>query len=100
MGDGIGDFAFWIMVAVGTGGFWFAVAPVLKAFARRIEGGGGAAHAAALEARIDALEHAALTSGEVDNQFVRLGELEERVDFAERLLTQRRVDTAIGEGTS
>lgn len=33
-------------------------------------------------------DNRALTSGEVDNQFIRLAELEERVDFAERLLTQ------------
>ena len=88
MGDGVGDLAFWIMVAVATWGFWGAVTPVFKAFARRIEGDGGDERLAALEARLHAIEDRALTSGEVDNQFLRLAELEERVDFAERLLTQ------------
>ncbi len=43
----------------------------------------------ALRARLDAIEQRGLTSGEVDAQYSRLAELEERVDFAERLLAQR-----------
>ncbi|MBA2292346.1 MAG: hypothetical protein H0W15_07820 [Gemmatimonadales bacterium] len=92
MGDGVGDFAFWIAIGVGQVAFWAAMTPLIKAFARRIEGRGGSddVHIVALEARLTDIENRALTSGEVDNQFIRLAELEERVDFAERLLTQAK----------
>ncbi len=43
----------------------------------------------ALRSRLDAIEQRGLTSGEVDAQYSRLAELEERVDFAERLLAQQ-----------
>jgi hypothetical protein len=43
----------------------------------------------ALRERLDAMEQRGLSSGEVDAQYARLAELEERVDFAERLLAQR-----------
>jgi hypothetical protein len=43
----------------------------------------------ALRDRLDALEQRGLTSGEVASQYARLAELEERIDFAERLLAQR-----------
>jgi hypothetical protein len=92
MGDGVGDFAFWIAIGAGQIAFWAAMTPLIKAFAKRVEGSGGSddEHIAALEARLADIENRALTSGEVDNQFIRLAELEERVDFAERLLTQAR----------
>ena len=90
MGDGVGDLAFWLAIGAGQVAFWSAMTPIMKAFAKRIEGRHGAPdeHLAALDARIAAIEDRALTSGEVDNQFLRLAELEERLDFAERLLTQ------------
>ena len=40
----------------------------------------------ALRARVEDLEQRGLVSGEVESQYARLAELEERVDFAERLL--------------
>lgn len=40
-----------------------------------------------LESRIASIEHRGMTSGEVELQFARLAEVEERLDFAERLLT-------------
>lgn len=91
MGDGAGDFAFWIAVGIGQVAFWAAMTPMIKAFAKRIEGKTAAddPRVVVLESRLAAVEDRALTSGEVDNQFIRLAELEERVDFAERLLTQR-----------
>lgn len=90
MGDGVGDFAFWIAIGAGQIAFWAAMTPLIKAFAKRVEGKGGVgdAHIASLEARLEDIENRSLTSGEVDNQFIRLAELEERLDFAERLLTQ------------
>ncbi len=92
MGDGVGDFAFWMAIGAGQIAFWAAMTPLIKAFARRVEGKGGsdATHLESIEARLADIENRALTSGEVDNQFIRLAELEERVDFAERLLTQAR----------
>jgi hypothetical protein len=51
--------------------------PLIRAFARRLEGGaGGGAGVAQLEGRIAELEH-------------RLAEAEDRLDFNERLLAQR-----------
>lgn len=62
--------------------------PVGKAWARRIEGTAGQPDASApavmeLQARVSELEE----------QVGRLHELEERLDFAERLLAQARVET-------
>ncbi|MBA3659886.1 MAG: hypothetical protein H0W67_09835 [Gemmatimonadales bacterium] len=58
--------------------------PIMRAFGRRLEGRGEAAQPA-LRAAVDQL-HERL--GEVDAMQVRLSELEERLDFAERLLSQ------------
>lgn len=55
--------------------------PVGKALARRLEGKAGADPA--LTERIDELEH---RLGEMEQERIRIGELEERLDFAERLL--------------
>jgi hypothetical protein len=59
--------------------------PIMRAFGRRLEGKGGPD--AALRADLDQL-HARL--GEVDVLHARVAELEERVDFTERLLAQTR----------
>ena len=51
--------------------------PLVRAFARRLEGrGGGGEDARMVEARVVELEH-------------RLADVEERLDFSERLLAQR-----------
>ena len=42
-----------------------------------------------LRARVDELERRGLVSGEYDAQLARLAEMEDRLDFAERLLAQR-----------
>jgi hypothetical protein len=57
--------------------------PIMRAFGRRLEGRGSADPA--LKADIDHL-HTRL--GEVDSLQARILELEERVDFTERLLAQ------------
>jgi Tfp pilus assembly protein PilO len=59
--------------------------PLARALARRLEGRG--AVDAALRAEMEQLHH---RLGEVDAMQVRLAEMEERVDFAERLLAQSR----------
>ena len=64
----------------------FVLPPIAKAFARRLEGRSGrldeetAAELADLQARV----------GEIDNLQTRMAELEERLEFAERLLATRR----------
>jgi hypothetical protein len=59
--------------------------PVMRAFGRRLEGKGGGDPA--LRSDVDHL-HARL--GEIDTLQTRVAELEERVDFTERLLAQSR----------
>jgi len=59
--------------------------PIMRAFGRRLEGKAGGDPA--LRSDVDHL-HARL--GEIDALQTRVAELEERVDFAERLLAQSR----------
>jgi hypothetical protein len=59
--------------------------PLVRAFARRLEGKGGAD--SALRAEMEQLH---VRVGEVDAMQARIAELEERVDFTERLLAQNR----------
>jgi flagellar biosynthesis/type III secretory pathway M-ring protein FliF/YscJ len=56
--------------------------PVMRAFGRRLE---GKSHDAALRAEMDQLQH---RLGEVDHLNQRVAELEERIDFAERMLAR------------
>ncbi|MEP6591439.1 MAG: hypothetical protein ABJC19_09675 [Gemmatimonadota bacterium] len=98
MGDGVGDFAFWIAIGLGQFAFWSAMGPIIKAFARRIESktGPGDDRMLMLEARLADLEQRGLTSGEVEAQYTRLAEVEERLDFAERMMT--KTETALPQG--
>jgi hypothetical protein len=57
--------------------------PIMRAFGRRLEGKGGGD--SALKAEVDQLH---LRLGEMDTLQHRMAELEERVDFTERLLAQ------------
>jgi Tfp pilus assembly protein PilO len=59
--------------------------PLVRALARRLEGRG--AVDAALRAELEQLQH---RLGEVDVMQGRIAELEERLDFTERLLAQSR----------
>jgi Tfp pilus assembly protein PilO len=59
--------------------------PLARALGRRLEGRG--AVDAALRGEVEQLQH---RLGEVDSMQVRLAEMEERLDFAERLLAQSR----------
>ncbi len=58
--------------------------PLVTALARRLEGRGGSA---ALEQRVEELE---ARLAELETSSHRVAELEERLDFAERLLAQGR----------
>jgi len=82
-----GEFAMWLAIGAGQIAAWVAVSPIIRALADRIgrrDGGGGA-----LEARVAELEQRALTTGETEAHFARIAELEERLDFAERLLARQ-----------
>lgn len=73
------------IVAISISMAWLAyklLSPLIRAFAARIEGKGGAA----LEQRVHELEQRVM---DADQAHQRLVELEERLDFAERLLSQR-----------
>ncbi len=65
--------------------------PIMRAFGKRLEGKGGADPA--LRADMEQLQ---LRLGEVDTLHARVSELEERVDFTERLLAQAQPQSRLG----
>jgi hypothetical protein len=82
-----------LIVAFVIGGMVVLFGPLLKAWARRIEHGGRGDPAlrqevADLRARLDEIETRALSSGEVDAADHRFYQMEERVEFVERLLAR------------
>ncbi|HEX9894294.1 MAG TPA: hypothetical protein VGA78_10245 [Gemmatimonadales bacterium] len=87
--SGAGEFAMWLAVGAGQVAFWWAMSPLIRALAdriaRRAPGNERLEH---LETRLAALEQHRPITGEVELQQERLAELEERLDFAERVLTQ------------
>jgi len=85
----LGEFGMWMAIGAGQLAAWFAVSPIIKALAERISRKGQVASVADMEARLAAIEQRGMTTGEIDLQQSRLAELEERLDFAERLLAQR-----------
>jgi hypothetical protein len=68
--------------------------PLFSAWARRLEGRGGESM---LQGEIDQLRH---ELGDVEALRARVGELEERVDFTERLLTNQRAESQLPRGGS
>lgn len=86
------------LLGLGGMGFLLLRGPVGKAIAGMLEGSGvdgiSASRIADLEARLADIEHRGLTSGEVEQAYARIAEVEERLEFTERLLAQPR----IGEG--
>lgn len=89
-----GEFAMWLAIGAGQVAFWVAMSPIVRAWADRIrakgrpEIAGGEERIAELEARLERMEGRAPITGEVEAQYQRLAELEERLDFTERLLTR------------
>jgi hypothetical protein len=79
-----------IMVAAGGG---YAVIALVSAWAKRLERRGGATDPA-LEGEVARLRERV---HELEGAEERLAELEERLDFAERMLTQAR-DARLGAG--
>jgi hypothetical protein len=72
-----------ITVAV-VGGFVAVFWPLMRAIARRIEG-----KASTDPALLEEIEHLRARVGDLESMQIRMGELEERVDFTERLLAQK-----------
>ena len=79
---------FWIAIAVINVAFWSAVAPVFKALADRIRG--RAELPEGVEARLSALEATRPVTGETDAFYHRVAELEERLEFTERIVADQR----------
>ena len=82
---------FLLMVVAVVAGAVFIFAPLMRAFAKRIEGGTAPklrAEVAELRARLESVEQHALPSGELDVSDQRMYELEERVEFVERLMSR------------
>jgi hypothetical protein len=88
MGDGIGDMAFWLAVGFAALGIFFG--PLGRALGRRIEGGARPTETLSPEVEARLLD--------VDQMRQRLGELEERLDFTERMLAQQREAPRLGAG--
>ena len=82
MNDG-GPPAIVMIVAFGLLAATVILWPIMRALARRLEG--KSEPDAALRAEVDNLQR---RLGEVDTLQMRVNELEERLDFAERLLTR------------
>lgn len=91
MDSELGEFAMWLAVGFGFLGFWFG--PIAKSIGRWIEsktGGGTSKHQVReLEVRVAELEQVMLRTPAQGVPAERVAELEERLDFAERLLSQR-----------
>ncbi len=88
MGDGIGDFAFWLAVGVLFVGVTFgpigrAIGHAVETVVGRLFGGRDARHSEDLEQLTDRV-------ASLEGVERRLLEVEERLDFAERLLTSGR----------
>ncbi len=79
-------------------GLMLFLGPVGKAIASMLEGnsldGATANRLAELESRLADIEHRGLTSGEVEQAYARIAEVEERMEFTERLLAQPRIGEA------
>ena len=83
MGNGAGDFAFWLAVGLGSLGLFFG--PIGGALGKWIESHGKLVASAADDDPERAEDRAAVEALEG-----RMAELEERLDFTERVLAQHR----------
>lgn len=82
--------AFVILCLAMTVGAVLLIWPLVRALARRLEGGSRRLEqeVADLRARLETMEQQAITSGEFEGTDHRMYELEERVEFVERLLAR------------
>ena len=85
----LGEFAMYLAAGATAIAALVVISPVFKALANRISGTNSDEVLAMVEARLAAIEDRGSISGEVEAQHGRIAELEERLDFAERMLTGR-----------
>jgi Tfp pilus assembly protein PilN len=90
LGGGLHDVATAIMVLALLCTVGMLLWPLVRALARRLESGGRNAQ---LEGELDALRE---RLQHLEQSQTRVGELEERVDFTERLLAQGREPDRLG----
>ena len=90
-GDAIGEFAFWL--AMGLIGISVFFGPVGRALGRWLEPRRAPPHADS--ERLGEIEHRLV---ELEQSQSRVAELEERLDFAERMLAQQRDPARLGDG--
>ena len=91
MGDGLGDFAFW--AAIGVIGLALLNGPIGRAVAARLQ---GRKAASADEGRVrESRREWRIWS----KPQARLAEIEERLDFNERMLASQRDAARLGEGS-
>lgn len=88
--------AFVMIVLAMTAGAVLLFLPLIRALARRLEGGSRKMELeiADLRGRLEAMEQQAITSGEFEATDNRMYELEERVEFVERLLARGKEDSS------
>lgn len=84
----LGEFAMWVAIGAGQVAFWVAISPLIHSVADRIRARGKVP--ADVDARLTALESRSPITGETDAVHQRMLELEERLDFTERMLAQQR----------
>lgn len=84
----LGEFGMWLAIGAGQVAFWIAISPLIRSVADRIRARGGVP--AEVDARLAALESRSPITGESDAVHQRVLELEERVDFTERVLARPR----------
>jgi hypothetical protein len=85
----LGEFAMYMASGATAIAFLVVVSPIFRALAHRISGPETDESIRAVEGRLAALEERGSVSGEVEAQFVRIAELEERLEFTERMLAER-----------
>lgn len=88
MNDSIGQFGFWLAVGLAALGLFFG--PVGKAIGTTVEAVVGRLFGGRDGARAEELEQLSLRVEELQGMEHRLLELEERLDFTERLLISGR----------
>lgn len=86
----LGEFAMYAAMGATSIAALVVISPIFKALANRIAGIKASDDALQhFEARLTMLEDRGSVSGEVESQHARIAELEERLDFAERMLAER-----------
>ena len=86
----LGEFAMYAAMGATSIAALIVISPIFKALANRISGVKASDEALQqVEARVAVLEDRGSVSGEVESQHARIAELEERLDFAERMLAER-----------